>query len=292
MTAENIDNTLLYPLAHNLEPIVAAIVFVLTCLSILVFFSLLVLRIRKARFEKESESLKLSLNGLLIAAALASTHDELYEVIHKAKPEFIGHIKNSRQAKFMNDEIFTMLDSLTGQAKDNLSQLFLETCLMTYTLKNLYHKNWHSKASAIKVLAQLNAKTHISRIEEYAIDPNINLQQVAQIALVNLKGYDGLDFLGRMNNALSDWQQINILEILEKLDTSNLPDFSRWLSHKEDTIKLFSIRLIHCFQQGYNMEKVESFIHDKNKLLRDEAIATLQGISFGQHFTTSNAVTL
>jgi hypothetical protein len=292
MTTENFDNTVQYPLAHNLEPIVAIIVFVLTCLSILVLSGILVLRVRKARSEKEYESLKLSLNSILINAALAPSDIELNEVILKARPKFLGDIKNSRQAKFMNTEIFTMYESLTGQAKNNLSQLFLETCLMTYTLKNLHHKNWHSKASAIKILAQINAKTHISKIEEYAIDHNINLQQVAQIALVNLKGYEGLNFLAKLNNALSDWQQINILDVLEKLDTSNLPDFSQWLSHKEDTIKLFSIRLIHYFQQGYNREKVESFIHDKNKLLSDEAVATLKEMSFDHHLTTSNAVTL
>jgi len=290
MTIEDFENTVKYPLAGNLEPIVAFIVFALTCLSAGLFVTVVIIRIRKARFEKELESLKLSLNGLLIAAALASNNDELYEVIVKAKPKFIEHITNSSEAEFIITEFLTMYENLAGEAKYNLSKLFQATSLMTYTLKNLDNKNWHVKASAIKILAQINAGTHISKIEEYAINDNINLQQVAQIALVNLKGYDGLHFLKKLNNALSDWQQINLLDALEKLDTANLPDFSLWLTHKEDTIKLFSIRLINFFQQDYNRKKVEAFIHDKYKPLREEAIAALKELSFGNQFATSNTL--
>ncbi len=63
-------------------------------------------------------------------------------------------------------------------------------------------------------MAQINAEAHIPKIEKYAVSRNIYLQQVAQIALVNLRGYDGLDFLGKLKNALSDWQQINLLDVL------------------------------------------------------------------------------
>lgn len=161
---------------------------------------------------------------------------------------------------------------------------------MTYTMRNMANENWHVKASAIRDLSQINAEMHIPRIERYAIHHNIYLQQEAQIALVNLKGYDGLDFLNKLKNALSDWQQINILDVLRKLDKDKAPDFSQWLTHKEDTIKLFSIRLIHFFQQSYNTDKLEEFTHSENKLLRNEAVAALQKMKPGSHFTIPNTL--
>ena len=282
MTAEDIANSanaVNYPLGGAIENIVVTSILVFSYLSIIIFFIIIILRLRKNRFEKQSESIKASLNGLIMSATFASNQEELDEVIKQAKPEFLKHIKNSGQAQVMIDEILSMLNNLSGQSKGNLSKLFQETCLMKYTLQKLDNKNWHIKALGIKHLAQVNADKHIPSIEKYATHPIIYLQQQAQIALVNLKGYDGLGFLWKLKNALSDWQQINILDALHELDKDKAPDFSQWLGHEEDTIKLFSIRLIHYFQQSYNNEKVEKFVYSENKKLKNEATATLQKIT-------------
>jgi hypothetical protein len=288
-TAAAIDNSVNYPFAHNIETIVVAMILIFTYSSIILFIAVIILRIRKNHFEKVTNSLKAHLNGLIMSAAFASTDDEIHEVIMQAKPEFSKYIKNSSQAQVIINEVLSIHRSLTGQSKDNLAKLFLGTCLMDYTMRNLKNENWHVKAGAIHDLAQINAETYIPKIEKYAVHNNIYLQQVAQIALVNLKGYDGLDFLGKLKNALSDWQQINILDVLRKLDKDKAPDFSQWLTHKEDTIKLFSIRLIHFFQQSYNGEKLEEFLHSENRLLKNEAHAALQKIKPSHHFENSNS---
>ncbi|HTA26760.1 MAG TPA: HEAT repeat domain-containing protein [Bacteroidia bacterium] len=289
-TAEKIANAVNYPFAHNIETIVVFMILLFTYSSIILFLAVIILRLRKNQFEKRAEFIKSALNGLIMGAAFAGTEEELNEVILQAKPAFSKHIKTSSQGQIMINEVMNMHSNLTGQSKHNLSRLFMETCLMTYTMRNLGNENWHVKASAIRTLAQINSEAHIPKIEKYALHHNIYLQQEAQIALVNLRGYDGLDFLGKLKNALSDWQQINLLDVLRKLDKDKAPDFSQWLSNKEDTIKLFSIRLIHFFQQGYNSDKLEAFVNSENKLLRNEAIAALQKIKPGSHFATSNTV--
>jgi len=288
MSAESVVNTVNYPFVNHIETIVVMGILIFTYSAIIIFLAAIILRLRKIRFEKKAESIRSSLNGLVMSAAFASTEEELNEVIQQAKPQFSKHIRNSGQSHVMALEILNMHRNMTGQSKDNLSRLFQEVCIMKYTLRSLNNENWHVKATAIKELAQINAQTHIPKIEKYAVHHNIYLQQEAQIALVNLKGYDGLNFLGRLKNALSDWQQINILDVLRKLDRDKAPDFSQWLSHKEDTVKLFSIRLIHFFQQSYNGEKLEEFVHSENKLLSTEAIAALQKIKPGFNFSTPN----
>ncbi len=72
-----------------------------------------------------------------------------------------------------------------------------------------------------------------------------------------------------------------------KLDKDKAPDFSQWLNHSEDTIKLFSMRLINYFQQSYNCEKLEEFIHSENPLLKNEALNTIQNMKPGHHFEIS-----
>lgn len=287
MTVQELANNIKYPFAGNIETIVVFLILVFTYTSLILFLAVIILRLRKNRFEKRKELLKAALNGMIMTAAFAANEDEMNEIIHQAKPEFLKKIHNSSQAHVIINEVLTIHRSLTGQSKHNLSRLFMETCLLHYTMRNLKNENWHIKAGAIRDLAQINAEAHIPKIEKYAVSRNIYLQQVAQIALVNLKGYDGLDFLGKLKNALSDWQMINILDVLRKLDKDKAPDFSQWLSHKEDTIKLFSVRLINYFQQSYNCEKLEEFIHHENKLLRSEAIATLQKIKPGHQFELS-----
>ncbi len=288
-TAVNIENSVNYPFAHNIETIVVSMILIFTYSAAILFIAVIILRVRKNRFEKVTEALKLKLNSLIMSAAFASNDDELNEVIREAKPVFSKEIRNSSQAQIIINEVLTIHRNLTGQSKDNLAKLFHGTCLMAYTLRNLGNENWHVKASAIHDLAQIKAETFIPKIEKYAVHNNIYLQQVAQIALVNLKGYDGLDFLGKLKNALSDWQQINILDVLRKLDKDKAPDFSQWLTHKEDTIKLFSIRLIHFFQQSYNGDKLEEFLHSENRFLKHEAHAALQKIKPSQHFELSNS---
>jgi len=291
MTTAQLENSINYPFAHNIETIVVFMILVFTYISLAVFFSVLILRVRKTKFQKKADALKESLNGLIMSAAFASSEEELTEIITQAKPEFVNKIKGLGLAQVMINEVLSIHRNLTGQSKHNLSRLFQETILMNYTLRNLKNENWHLKATAIRDLSQINAEAYIPKIEKYAIHHNIYLQQVAQIALVNLKGYDGLEFLAKLKNALSDWQQINLLDILRKLDKDKAPDFSQWLTHKEDTIKLFSIRLINFFQQSYNAEKVEALTTYENVKVKSEAIITLDRLRPG-HLRHSNPVTL
>jgi hypothetical protein len=273
-----------HPFSDNIEPFLIFSILLFTGSCIVLFLALIIMRIRKANFAKRLKFLKLALNNSIVSAAFAATDGELIRVILRAKPKFSKHIKNAKQARVIIDEILTMHGSLTGESKSNLSQLFQTTCVMDYTLHDLENKSWHIKASAIQDLAQIGAETYIPKIEKYAIDPNISLQQVAQIALVNSRGYNGLDFLSKLDNVLSDWQQINLLDSLRKLEKKDAPDFSQWLTHKQDTVKLFAMRLIHDFHQTYNCEKLEEFIHNKNMVLRNEAFVTIKKISPAYQF--------
>ncbi len=290
MTAVGIENSINYPFAQHIETIVVFSILVFTYSSLIVFLAVIILRLRKNRFDKKAEAVKSSLTPFLMTSAFASNDDELNSVIAEAKPEFAKQITNSGLGLVMIREVLTIHRSLSGQSRNNLSKLYQETTLMKYTERNLGNENWHVKATAIRDLAQINAEAYVSKIEKYAVHKNIYLQQVAQIALVNLKGYDGLDFLGKIKNALSEWQQINLLDVLRRLDREKAPDFSQWLNNKEDSIKLFSIRLIHYFQQSYNSDKLEPFLHHENKILRNEAVAALEKIKPGVHFPTSNPV--
>jgi len=292
MIAKILTLSITHSFGDNIEPFLIFSILLFTGTSVLLFLTLIILRIRKAHFAKRLKFLKLALNNSIVNAAFAATDGELIKVILKAKPKFSRHIKNSKQVRVVIDEILTMHSSLSGESKSNLSQLFQTTCVMTYTLNDLENKNWHIKASAIQDLAQIGAETYIPKIEKYAVDANISLQQVAQIALVNYRGYKGLNFLNKLDNVLSDWQQINLLDSLRKLEKKDAPDFSQWLTHKEDTVKLFAIRLIHDFHQTYNSAKLEEFTHNKNIALRDEAFAAIKRLSPSYHFTNYNTTTI
>ncbi len=179
-TAEKIANAVNYPFAHNIETIVVFMILLFTYSSIILFLAVIILRLRKNQFEKRAEFIKSALNGLIMGAAFAGTEEELNEVILQAKPAFSKHIKTSSQGQIMINEVMNMHSNLTGQSKHNLSRLFMETCLMNYTMRNLGNENWHVKASAIRTLAQINSEAHIPKIEKYALHHNIYLQQEAQ----------------------------------------------------------------------------------------------------------------
>ncbi len=90
---ENVANSVNYPFAHNIETIVVFMILVFTYSSIVLFIAVLILRIRKNHFEKTTDVLKASLNGIIMSAAFASSDEELNEIILQAKPEFSKKIR-------------------------------------------------------------------------------------------------------------------------------------------------------------------------------------------------------
>jgi hypothetical protein len=288
MTLIAISSSIKYPTIHNIRAIVTFLIILFTYVSIILFFTIFILRVRKNKFEERVKKLKSLLDSILMNAAFASTQEELDEIIFRAQPKFLLNIRNPSLAYVINKEIINMHRSLTGQSRDNLSQLFKRTCLLQYTLRNLRNPNWHIKANAVRNISEISTDTPIPKLEKYAVHRNMYLQEEAQIAMVNIKGFEGLEFLNELENALSDWQQINILDILKALDKDNAPDFGHWLTHKEDSVKLFAIRLISYFQQAYNGEKLKLFVNHENSILRKEAISALQKITFDYDFGTLN----
>src|SRR5580698_8934938 len=104
MTAVGIENSINYPFANHIETIVVFSILVFTYSSLIVFLSVIILRMRKNRYDKHAEIVKSSLNGILMSAAFASTDEELNDVLAKAKTEFSRQVKNSGMALVMIKE--------------------------------------------------------------------------------------------------------------------------------------------------------------------------------------------
>jgi Leucine-rich repeat (LRR) protein len=62
-----------------------------------------------------------------------------------------------------------------------------------------------------------------------------------QLYLVNLFHFKGLDFLNRNKTPISEWDQIQLLEVLQLYKTQ-ISDISSWLKSSNESVVFFSLK--------------------------------------------------
>lgn len=81
----------------------------------------------------------------------------------------------------------------------------------------------------------LNSKNEIVRIE-------------AELALIQMDTDDPCSFLDKLNQEFTSWEQLHVYEMIKRNQMSP-PDFSRWLTSPNQSVILFSERMILAFRQ-------------------------------------------
>lgn len=264
-----------YPFFDSIETVVTFFILIFSYFSAAIILSLLILRYRKIRFNKKCEVLRTEVTPWIMNASFANTDEELKEITANADKAFRTAIRSPAMARTVINEVMGIQRTLSGSAKTNLTYFFLNTVLIKYVLRRLKSDSWYIKAMAIQEVAEMGLEDYADKIQKYTTSNNIYLQEVAQTSMVHLNGYKGLDFLSKLENPISDWQQINLFDSLKYLDKDLAPDFSVWLTSKEDTVKLFAIRLIHFFQQEYNISKLHDLLTHENIKIREAVITAL-----------------
>jgi len=256
---------------------ITSIALLLSIVILLSYLKYLRARLRteekiEATYQKEYES--------NLIEYLYAGNDE--EEISFQQQQIINYFKTNAitglKRKIFINTLLKLRNEITGEAADAIQQLYYQTGFATDATKKVKSKKWDTVAKAIKELAQFEIKEAHDEIILLINHPKKEVRNEIQMYLVKLFGFEGLEFLDLLENKLSEWNQIQILKILENSEIHNLPDICPWLKSTNDSVVSFAIKLAKIYHQFDTKDEMLLLLEHSNQEIRIEAIEIISDL--------------
>lgn len=219
----------------------------------------------EATYQKKYES---DLIEYLYAGDGKEINDEQQKIIIYLKKNAENHLKR----KIIISTFLKLRNEISGETADAIQDLYYQTGLINSARIKLTSKKWDSVARAIKELTQFEIKEAHDEIILLINHPKKVVRNEIQKYLVKLFRFEGLHFLDVLESQLSEWNQIQLLEILNKFDNPHIPNMSNWLASKNDSVVSFSIKLAKLYNQFDAKEDILALFNHPNIEIRIEAM--------------------
>jgi tetratricopeptide (TPR) repeat protein len=243
--------------------IVISLIFVGVLMFALVLT--LILRTRRKKREKQTEELRDDIQD--------SVTEYLFDE-NAEKPERMSSISGTRDKQVLIDEIMQLYSNLSGEISNRLRELYIDLGLDNESVRKTQSPQWHLRAKGFRELAQMNIKTVNDEIESCLNSENDVLRMEAQLAMVRLNYENPFSFLDRLEKPFTSWEQLHVYEMISRHQI-NVPDFYQWLSSRNETVVVFSIRMIRAFKQTENYKQLFPLLDHSNAEIREETIVTM-----------------
>lgn len=264
--------------------LVTAMMSILGMLMLLVGFILayLLIRRRTARIQARWRNIHRELVQRAIfweppGAEPAGTEPLPGEPTHIPVPA--GITRSLRRRLFrqvMITELISGKKALSGTAAANLVLLYTQLGLGRDSLHKLASKKWHLQAQGIQELAIMEQRGCVTRLYRLTNAHNEVVRREAQTAIVQLYGFEGLRFLEVIDTPLSEWQQIQLLRLLQHATGIPHANAVHWLDSPNPTVRIFTLKLIAEQHLQEMAPRVLECLRDGNESVRLQAIRCLR----------------
>jgi HEAT repeat protein len=198
------------------------------------------------------------------------------EEISIEQQKIINYLKkcseNSLKRKIIINTLLKLRNEISGETADAIQKLYYKTGFITQASSKLKEKKWDVIARAIKELTQFEIKEVHDEIIVHINHPKKEVRREIQFYLVKLFSFDGLEFLNVLENQLSEWDQIQLLEILKKTDDYKLPDITDWLQSTNHSVISFALKLAKIYNQYEVQEEIIKLLEHPQKEIRIQSI--------------------
>jgi hypothetical protein len=256
------------------------IIFFIFLTAVSIFFIFSYLFTKKKRWQRKVY-LQNSLNDFIGEIAICETERELNDIFSNTGYQRIllqfQHTRSDRN--LLISELAETSKKFRGVTMENILWLFEKMNLKRQLLENLQHKKWHKKAKAIQQLAYLQQKNSIKYILPFTNHQNDLLRMEAQIAIVKMTGFEGLEFLNKVTYPVSEWQQLRLIEELSSHKCSSLDNIHEWLKSENTSVVTFALRLVEIYQQYDFYDEVKSCLTHPSMFVCKNAVLTISNIS-------------
>lgn len=230
--------------------------------------------------------------GRIVSTYQKKYESDLIEYLHADEGEgisfkqqqIINYLKKCAQHRLKKRIIIRTLlklrNEISGETADAIKKLYYHANFIAEAESKLNSKKWEVIADGISELTQFEIKEVHNKVIVHINHPKKEVRREIQFYLVKLFSFDGLEFLNILENQLSEWDQIQLLEILKKKNSQNLPDLGTWLQSSNDSVLSFSLKLAKIFNQYETSEHVFPLFNHPNVAIRIEAIDLVSPLGF------------
>lgn len=200
---------------------------------------------------------------------------EQLKIIDKLKKS----IANPFKRKIIVSILLKLRNEISGEMGESIDKLFVKLGLLRYSLAKLRNKKWEVIAIGIRELTQFKIKAVHKIIMNNINHPKKEVRKEMQLYLVYLYAFKGLDFLNVLQTSLSEWDQIQLLEILQINNDTQIADIRPWLKSSNDSVVVFTLKLAKVYNQFEAKEELIELLHHKSEDVRINTISALSDLN-------------
>ena len=212
----------------------------------------------------------------LVTYLYAGNDDKVFSpeqqvIINELKKDVADPFKR----KIIISTLLKLRSEISGEIGESIDKLFIKLGLLRYSLAKLRNKKWDVIATGIRELTQFKIKAVHKMVLNNINHPKREVRKEMQLYLVHLYAFKGLEFLNVLETPLSEWDQIQLLEILQLNNDTHVADIKPWLNSSNDSIVIFALKLAKVYNQLEAKEELITLLNHKSEDVRINVISAL-----------------
>lgn len=227
----------------------------------------------KAKYQEDYET-------YLVTYLYAGNDDETFSfeqqlIINKLKEDVTDLFKR----EIIISTLLKLRNEISGKMGESIDQLFIKLGLLRHSLVKLRDKKWDVIAIGIRELTQFKIKAVRKIIMNNINHPKKEVRKEMQLYLVHVYAFKGLDFLNILETTLSEWDQIQLLEVLQLNSDTQIADIRPWLKSSNDSVVTFTLKLAKVYNQFEVKEELIELLNHKSEDVRINVISALSHLN-------------
>ena len=256
--------------------------YIFLALSVLYFVSILFFKKKLSssaiKTSKKRSELAPIISNFLFHSTQDST-DEQKEYVN-LKIEIREYLRNSTFRKILSEILFDLQKDVSGTTEERLFKLYKELGLDQDSFAKLKSWRWEVVSQGILELTQMQVKESYQLIIKFINDKRGTIRKQAEIATIKLRN-EGIEYiLDSTSYAISEWQQLKMIEALGGLKDYTPPRFKSWLISENKDVVLFALRLIKHYNQNDAAASIIELVKHKNDQIKLAAIQCIKDFNF------------
>jgi hypothetical protein len=253
---------------------VASSIFIIIIILLVIYLKYLRGHLRKnekivTKHQKEYESYLISY--LYAGNEEEEISEEQQAIIDKLKSCAVDEFKR----RIIVSTLLRLRNEISGEMAEAIQKLYFQSGLISYALSQLKSKKWYIVAKGIRELTQFHVKEVHDEIVNFVNHPKKEIRKEVQLYLVTLFHFEGLKFLDVLQTHLSEWDQIQLLEVLQHFENQELPNIKPWLKSTNDSVVTFALKLAKIYNQFEAKDAIMQLLAHQQKVIRVDAINAL-----------------
>lgn len=200
--------------------------------------------------------------------------------LNELKKWLSSHSSNRYSKGVFKKMLLEFHRKLKGDSSEIIEWVYAELEFDLIALKKFNSVTSTKKEDLIREMSQMKVLSIRTSLEPLLFHKNPKLRLEAQIAMVNLFGFEGLNFLNKIAFEVSDWAQLIFLEKLSNSNSASIVNPLEWLNSKNNSIVSFGLKYIQRFYITNHLKELIKLIKHPNDTIVINAVETIQFLEY------------